>query len=200
MDDTDPAKLEAVLEQLQTEKDRRLQTKIDSGEVEVQTITVVVGRDEDAEDACAPAETNLPTTTPDGRAIHYARTIIVTGVPRRDPDEPSPQVETVSEEEPSRPSEEPAASGPPIPCSQPEYIFVTTRQATDNGDPGQIAEALWSLDDGCVVLTDLEGRHLTSRALLKGQDPLAVARALLHEAEEPKDFHRPISYPKLGLA
>ena len=85
--------------------------------------------------------------------------------------------------------------------SQPEYIFVTTRQATDDGDPGQIAEALWLVDEeGCVVLTDLDGRHITGRALLPGQDPLTVARALLRGAEEPKDFHRPISYPKLGLA
>jgi hypothetical protein len=40
-----------------------------------------------------------------------------------------------------------------------EYIFVTTRQATDDGDPGVIAEALWSVEDGCVVLTDLDGRQ-----------------------------------------
>jgi hypothetical protein len=33
-----------------------------------------------------------------------------------------------------------------------------------------------------------------------GQDPAAVARALLREAEEPKSFNHPISYPKLGLA
>ena len=55
------------------------------------------------------------------------------------------------------------------------------------------------MEDGRVVLTDLEGRHLSGRALLKGQHPLAVARALLREAEEPESFHRPISYPKLGL-
>jgi hypothetical protein len=51
-----------------------------------------------------------------------------------------------------------------------------------------------------VVLTDLDGKHMTSRALLKGQDAAAVARALLREAEEPKSFNHPIRYPKLGLA
>jgi hypothetical protein len=80
-----------------------------------------------------------------------------------------------------------------------QRIFMTTRQATDDGDPGAIAEALWAVEDGRVVLTDLDGRHLSGRGPLKGQDPLAVARALLREAEEPKDFHRPISYPKLGI-
>jgi hypothetical protein len=49
-----------------------------------------------------------------------------------------------------------------------------------------------------VVLTDLDGKHMTSRALLKGQDPAAVARALLREAEEPKSFNHPIRYPRLG--
>jgi hypothetical protein len=43
-------------------------------------------------------------------------------------------------------------------------------------------------------------KHLTSRTLLKGQDPAAVARALLRDAEEPKSFNHSISYPKLGLA
>jgi hypothetical protein len=202
MDDTDPAKLEAALERLKAEQARRLQAKIDSGEVvSVQTV-VVIHPDEDEEEATARALAKHPVPD-DGRAVHRELFFVFTGVPR-DPDfgqwEPSPQVQTVSEEEPSRPSEEPAANGPPIPHSQPEYIFVTTRQATDAGDPGQIAEALWSVNDGCVVLTDLEGRHLTSRALLKGQDPAAVARALLREAEEPKRLGRPIRYPKLGLA
>jgi hypothetical protein len=87
------------------------------------------------------------------------------------------------------------------PSSQPAYIFTTTRPATDDGDPGAIAEALWSVDeDGCVVLTNLEGRHIGGRALLKDEDPAAVARSLLREAEAPKDFNRPIHYLKLGLA
>jgi hypothetical protein len=33
MDDTDPAKLEAALEQLEAEKARRLQGRVDSGEI-----------------------------------------------------------------------------------------------------------------------------------------------------------------------
>ena len=50
------------------------------------------------------------------------------------------------------------------------------------------------------MLRDRDDKHLTSRALLKGQDPLAVARTLLREAEEPESFNHPIRYPKLGLA
>ena len=50
------------------------------------------------------------------------------------------------------------------------------------------------------MLRDRDDKHLTSRALLKDENPAAVARALLREAEEPKDFQRPIRYPKMGLA
>ena len=44
------------------------------------------------------------------------------------------------------------------------------------------------------MLRDHDDKHMTSRALLKGQDPTAVARALLREAEEPKS-----SITQLGI-
>jgi hypothetical protein len=64
----------------------------------------------------------------------------------------------------------------------------------------RLAEAYYTVEGGLVVLRDRDDKHMTSRALLKGRDPLVVARALLREAEEPKSFNHPISYPKLGLA
>jgi hypothetical protein len=205
MDDIDPDKALAALEQLEAERGRRLQDKIDSGELVSQTITVVCTRDEDVEEATARALARHPALD-DGRAIHREFFYVFTGVPR-DPDfgqwEQSPQVQASSEGIADPPDEVEPAGGDVVnlsPPSQPAYIFVTTRQAT-NDDPGQIAEALWSVDeDGCVVITNLEGRHINGRALLKDEDPAAVARALLREAEEPKDFQRPIHYPKLGLA
>jgi hypothetical protein len=202
MDDIDPEKARAALEQLEAEKARRLKAKIDAGEmVKIETV-VVVGPDESEEDATARAIAKYPAPD-DGRPVHREFTYIFTGVPRPDPDqaEPSPQLQTASSEEgPSHPPTEiePAASGPS--CSRPTYVRVTIRNGNDDGDPGQIAEAYYTIEDGLVVLRDSDDKHLTSRALLKGQDPLAVARALLREAEEPENFRRPISYPKLGLA
>jgi hypothetical protein len=207
MDDIDPEKARAALEQLEAEQARRLQAKIDSGEVVSVQTTVVVGPDESIEDAKARALAGHPVSD-DGRAVHREFFFIFTGVPR-DPDRgngkeenSSPQAETsASSEGPSHPSTEvePAASGPPIPCSQPTYVRVTIRNGNDD-DPGVIAEAYYTIEDGLLVLRDADDKHITSRALLKDENPLAVARALLREAEEPKDFHRPISYPKLGLA
>jgi hypothetical protein len=205
MDDIDRAKALAALEQLEAEKARRLQAKIDSGEVVSVQTTVVVGPDENIEEAKARALARHPVSDSDGRTVHHEFFFVVTGVPRG-PDfgqwEPSPQVQTASSEGPSHPSSEPAGGGGAVlsPPSQPAYIFVTTRPATDDGDPGAIAEAYYTIEDGAVVLRDRDDKHITSRALLKDEDPAAVARALLREAEEPKDFHRPINYPKLGLA
>ena len=202
MDDTDPAKLEAALEQLEIEKARRRQAKIDAGEmVSIQTVVVVAAadEDEDLEDATARAIAKHPAPD-DGRPVHREFAYIITGVPRGDPDQAEPSPKTASSEGPSHPSTEvePAASGPS--CSQPTYVRVTIRNGNDDGDPGQIAEAYYTIEDGLVVLRDSDDKHLTSRALLKGQDPLAVARALLREAEEPESFNHPIRYPKLGLA
>jgi hypothetical protein len=205
MDDIDPEKAQAALEKLEAEKARRRQAKIDAGEmVSIQTVVVVAAadEDEDLEDATARAIAKHPGPD-DGRPIHREFTYIVTGVPRGDPDqaEPAPQVQTASSEEgPSHPSTEgPAASGPPS-CSEPTYVRITIRNGDDDGDPGAIAEAYFTIEDGLVVLRDADDKHITSRAMLKGEDPAVLGRSLLREAEKPKDFNRPIHYPKLGFA
>jgi hypothetical protein len=205
MDDIDRAKALAALEQLETEKARRLQAKIDSGEmVSIQTV-VVVGRDEDIEDARARAITKHPAPD-DGRAVHRNFFFVFTGVPRGEDywqeENSSPQAETSASSEGiiSRPSEEPDRVGPSYTRSDPTYVRVTIRNGDDDGDPGAIAEAYFTIEDGLVVLRDADNRHMTSRALLKGQEPLAVAKALLREVEKPESFNRPIHYPKLGLA
>ena len=205
MDDIDPDKALAALEQLEAERGRRLQDKIDSGELVSQTITVVCTRDEDVEEATARALARHPALD-DGREVHREFYYVFTGVPR-DPDHwkeenSSPQAAetSASSEEPSRPSEvESAASEPPTP-SEPTYVRITISNGTDDGDPGAIAEAYYTIEDGAVILRDADDKHLTSRALLKGEDPAPLARILLREAEAPKDFNRPIHYPKLGFA
>jgi len=203
MDDIDPEKARAALEQLEAEKARRRQAKIEAGECVSVRATVVIGPDDDAETEKARVLASLPTSDPEGRAIHYDVWVITTGVPRGDPDqaEPSPQVQTASSEEgPSHPSTEvePAASGPS--CSRPTYVRVVVSNGNDDGDPGAISEAWFTVEDGLVVLRDADDKVITSRALLKGEDPAVLARSLLREAEKPKDFNRPIHYPKLGFA
>jgi hypothetical protein len=208
MDDIDRAKALAALEQLEAEKARRLQARVDSGEVVVVQTVVVFSPDEDIEDAKARAIARQPVPD-DGRPVHREFAYICTGVPRRPDNEQEENSSSPPEIEanvvhmrhsPSLGEQAPGGGTSLSPARQPAYIYVTIRNGNEDGDPGQIAEALWSVDDGCVVLTDLDGRHIGGRALLKGEDPLPVARALLREVEERKDFNRPIRYPKLGLA
>jgi hypothetical protein len=200
--DIPPDKLEAALDQLGAERERRLQAQIDSGEIVSTPMTIVVARGEDGEEVKARALANLPTTTPDGRAIHYDLLVVVTGVPRRDPDFGEPSVQTASSAGVtlSAPSKEPAGSGVSIAPSQPTYVRVIIRNGDEDGDPGQIAEAWYTIEDGALVLRDADDKHITSRALLKDDDPALLAKSLLRETENPKAFNDPIRYPKLGLA
>ena len=62
------------------------------------------------------------------------------------------------------------------------------------------ARAWVTVEGGCVTLTDRDGKHINSRAMLKGEDPAALARVLLHEARAGTDFNRAISYQKSGVA
>jgi hypothetical protein len=202
MADIDHDKALAALEQLQAEKERRLQAKIEAGEVVSQTITVVCYRGEDVEEATARAIARHPV--PDG-PVHREFFYIFSGLPCH----PGfgqwerPQVQTASSEgNLSPPSDEPAGSGgvsSPSPPSQPTYVRVIIRNGED-GDPGQIAEGYYTIEDGLLVLRDSNDKHITSRALLKDEDPAVLARILLREREAPKDFQRPLSYPKMGLA
>jgi hypothetical protein len=77
------------------------------------------------------------------------------------------------------------------------------RVVVSNGgedDPGAIVEAWYVIEAGLLVLRDADDKHIASRMLLKDDDPALLAKSLLREREAPKDFNRPIHYPKLGLA
>jgi hypothetical protein len=128
MAEIDNDKAQAALEQLETERERRLQAKIAAGEiVSVQTTVVVGAHDDDTEDVVDRHVANLPTSTPDGRPIHYDLLVIVTGVPRGAhlPGQWVPPQTTASAEGPALPSEKPAGSGvSPSPPSQPQPMCM----------------------------------------------------------------------------
>jgi hypothetical protein len=58
------------------------------------------------------------------------------------------------------------------------YVYITIRHGAHDEDPGEIAEGMYSVGGRAVVLTDLDGRQITSRALSDGQDPAKLARRL----------------------
>jgi hypothetical protein len=77
------------------------------------------------------------------------------------------------------------------------YVYTTIRAPSDDGDPG--AEGWFSVEDCHLTLTDREGQYITSRAMIAGEDPRALARALLRE-KQPGDFNRRLDYPNPGIA
>jgi hypothetical protein len=202
MADIDPDKALAALEQLEAEKERRLQAKIDAGDLVLVETTVVVHRDEDEEEATVRAIAAHPI--PDDGRHHRELFYVYTGVPARDQDFGETTVQAApSEGNLSTPAEEPAGSGAAVlsVSSQPTPVYV--RATVSNGgedDPGVIAEAWYTVEDDLLVLRDRDDKHITSRALLKGEDPAPLARILLREAEAPKDFQASIRYRKMGLA
>ncbi len=81
------------------------------------------------------------------------------------------------------------------------YVWVQVRQCQDDDDPGEIVEAWFSVDGKVLTVTDANGRHVGSRAMLEGENAREVAKRLLREkAPEAESFNRPLSYPNAGLA
>jgi hypothetical protein len=202
MDDIDPAKLDAALERLQAEQSRRLQAKTEAGELVTVPLCVTVSSASKAPVAVEQAQTRKLAelrAAGEEREVRFDTWVVFTGVPAPGEDigeewkpEPRPSLPHVDEDK-EEAREEPR---PPIVES---YVWVQTRPCRDDNDAGEIAEGWFSVDDGQLVLTDREGRFVTTRAMIKGEDPKALAKALLCE-KQPSDFNSPISYRKLGLA
>jgi hypothetical protein len=200
--------LEAAIARIEAEKQSRLERKIEAGEVLRVELAVVGERIEDAtasvEDAKARKTAELRAEG-EAREIYFDVLIIATGVPRHtDWRQMHAAKDTSSLCAPSATTREPVASednGPaPSSSSQPAYICTIVVPATDEGDPGEIAEGWFSVSNSQVVVTDGDGQHIASRALMKGRDPASLARELLREARKPQTFTRRLDYPKLGTA
>jgi hypothetical protein len=166
MADTDHDKTLAALEQLEAERRRRLQDKIDTGEVVSVQTTVIVENDDEIETATARALARNPAPD-DGRPVHREFLYIFTGVPRGEhlPGQAPPQT-TASSERAAHPDEKAAGSGEvlsPSPPSQPVYVKVTIRNGDDE-DPGEIAEGWYTVENGLLELRDRDDKFITSRA------------------------------------
>ena len=153
----------------------------------------------------------------DQREVVFTVELVVTGVVR--PGETADPASVPSA--PTFSSLEDAAIRPPLPSPPPHtphevieeeareepplietYICVQIRQCQDDDDPGEIAEGWFSIDGKVLTVTDANGRHIGSRAMLEGEDARVVAKQLLREkkAPESESFSRPLSYPNAGLA
>ena len=208
MDDTD--KLDATLERLEAERERRLAEKIEAGEIVSVPLFIVAGSEPEAlarvEEAKADKLAELRAAG-DQREVVFDVTMVVTGVCRPGENAEAPawkptappflplarERDEVVEEEAVR--EEPR---PPIIESP---VSVQIRACRDDDDPGEIAEGYFSVDGKVLTVTDANGRHVGSRAMLDGENARVVAKLLLRGKKAPEEeFNRPLSYPNMGLA
>jgi hypothetical protein len=206
--DIDHDKLDAALERLEAERERRLADRIEAGEVVSVPLCIVAGSESEAsarvEEAKADKLAELRAAG-DQREVKFTVELIVTGVLRpgeateTEPWKPTPSLpapvaaDEVALEEAVR--EEPQ---PPIIET---YISVQTRACHDDDDAGEIAEGWFSIDAGQVTVTDANGKYVGSRAMLEGEDARVVAKQLLRGKKAPEEeFNRPLSYPNAGLA
>jgi hypothetical protein len=210
MDDIDHNKLDAALERLEAERERRLAEKIEAGEIIEVPIWVVAGSQAGA---CAQVEQAKADKLAELRAAGETRevvfevTTVATGVckhgeatetkpwkPTAPPFLPRPQRDEVVDVVEDEVREAPA---PVIET----YVQVQVRQCQDDDDPGQIAEGWYSIDNGQVIVTNATGKYVGSHALLKGEDARMVAKRLLREkAPEGESFNRRLDYPMRGWA
>jgi hypothetical protein len=222
---TDPAKVRAVLDQLEAEDARRLAEKIAADEVVAVPLYIVAGSHAEArirvEQAKAAKLAELHAAG-DQREVVFRVDTVVTGVLQAgevpDPASvPSAPGFSSPEDAPVKPSLPVAHKCVPdevvedevVPEDDPSpvefYVFVTVRNPDpdddDGSDAGEIREGWYSVEDGEVVVTDGKHKHIGSRRLGRDEDPKALARVLLREkTPQSEAFNRRLSYPASGLA
>jgi hypothetical protein len=217
--DTDHDKREAeLLARLEAERETRIAEKIAAGEIVSVPLCIVAGSETEARAQAERAKADKLAelrAAGDEREVKFDVVLVVTGVVRpgetADPASvPSAPAFSSREDAAIRPLlppppvppdevvEEEAREEPPLIET---YICVQIRQCQDDDDPGEIAEGWFSIDGKVLTVTDANGRHVGSRAMLEGENPRVVAKRLLREkTPEAESFNRPLSYPNAGLA
>jgi hypothetical protein len=212
---SDPNNIEALLDALKSEKRRRLQERVDAGE---QAPVIVMGLPGGAADR-GPDD--------DGPITVIITGVPCAGDPPSEyerrkaaPLHPSPEQSSLGE----KPAAVQALTGEipsPSPASttvatlghgetareaasdtvsaQSTYIWVTIRPPTD-GDPGEIAEGLYSVAGDEVVVTDRAGKRLGTQTLQPDEDARRMARQILRAAAADQSFSAPIRYPRAVVA
>jgi hypothetical protein len=205
MDEID--KLDATLARLEAEREQRLAERIEAGEVVRVPLYIVAGSESAARDKVEGAKADKLAelrAAGDQREVVFSVTLVKTGVRRHG--------EAASGEpwKPTAPPYRPSLVAPPkeekvireeLPPVIETYIAVQIGRCLDDDDPGTIEEGWFSIDGNVVTVTNATGKFIGSHALLKGEDPKAVAKRLLREkAPAGESFNRRLDYPMRGWA
>jgi hypothetical protein len=214
--DIDHDKLDAALERLEAEKERRLAERIEAGEVVRVPLYIVAGSESEArskvEEAKASKLAELRAAN-DQREVVFDVVFVATGVvkfgeatgePRKPMSPPSLPTHLPTAEQSAVDLRDEVAEAipeePPAPIIE-TYVQVQVGQCQDDDDPGEIAEGWFSVANGQVIVTNSTGKYVGSTVLRKGEDARVVAKKVLRKkAPEGESFNRRLSYPNAGLA
>ena len=207
--DDDPAKLSAALQQLEAERNRRIDERVAQGKA-VYGDPIVVGW------AGAAGVTNEVRRDGQGREI-YPRPnedgerigIIITGVPRAGRDDgyvPCEQPATFATFDRCEPPTENQPKSPaPRSAAQPDAAetkrIVATISPRDERDLGVVFEGSYKVQFGQVYVYSADGKSLGSLPVGPDDNVELVARRLLREklGGGAADFYGRIPYPKLSI-
>jgi hypothetical protein len=200
---SDPAKLEAAIEELQAERERRVTARIEAGEaIRYELRGVVVHDHENAATVIGAAKerkiAELRRAGEHREVIFDDPVVIQTGVPRARSGwivhgevdaSPGPAIELIdSKVEPDAPPrvDETESSM----SSEPRRIVVQVEWPGGLHPEGVIVEGEYSISNGTVYVRDAAGNSIGS-APLTGQHPDIIARRILRAKWQP-DFYRPL--------
>jgi hypothetical protein len=215
--------LQAMQAELEAETKRRLDERVERGEVLREPLVAVCAGPEDAAAAVAGSKAlELAELKAAGetREVHFDEPLVMmTGVPRPGRDDKyiarrecednaerhrreskcaaRHDAQSVAAREPELCMPPPMSKAPEGPAADElewHPVWVQVRAPNPElGDPGQIIEGRFAVSQGMVRVEDTGGRALGSQALGPSDDPLSIARQLLRE-KHGSTFWGPIEY------
>jgi hypothetical protein len=112
------------------------------------------------------------------------------------------QVESFHEGSKSHEPEPPPAPMPKSVIAEPPSdlqwtgVIAPISGPSEANSAGRAVEGRFGVADFVLFVADAEGRLLTSRVLQPGDDPKAIARAVLRERLKPNEFYADLAYRK----
>ena len=197
MSPDDPEKLALALEQLEAERERRIEAKVAEDKAIRDPLVVVLGGpqelDAKVESAKAARLAELRGAG-EKREVVFEKQVIITGVPRSPRNyETQPPAADLRPDYTSHLKRYDTRSIPPLPQKpepkveappDPQCVRTEVRQRTnDPGDAGEIVEGYYDVRDGEVYVWTTENgpRPLGHAPIRPGDDASVVARRLLRE-------------------
>jgi len=204
----------AALKQLEIERERRIDEKVEKGTAIRVPLNIVVGSEDAVAAATESARVRKLAELGDKKQVFFEETVLITGVPRMGRDVPAEPPRALSPSKASQPERVDARRGgealrlpekqretpQPRPTPQmpePRYVYAEVRPCSGN-DAGAIIEGRYAASDGLVRVWDMQGKLLGTQALKTGDDPAHAARKILR-AKRDTGFYDLLPYPRTSI-